>query len=48
MAGSSSPSPSSAPTIYQLSNIPPPSSLTEGATIDSDLLKTTGSLKTLV
>ena len=40
--GSSSPATSSAPTIYQLSNIPPPASLTEGTTIDSDLLKTAG------
>jgi len=43
MGSSSSTATSSAPTIYQLSNIPPPSSLTEGTTIDTDLLKSTGS-----
>ena len=39
MTGSSSPSTSSAPTIYQLSNLPPPASLTDGVTLDTDLLK---------
>jgi len=43
MSGSSSPSTSSAPTIYQLSSIPPPTTLTEtAAAIDSDLLKPPG------
>ena len=42
MAGGSSPSTSSAPTIYQLSSLPPPSSLAETPTIDSDLLKPPG------
>ena len=45
MSGSSSPSTSSAPTIYQLSSIPPPTTLTETpASIDSDLLKPPGKL----
>jgi len=43
MSGSSSPSTSTAPTIYQLSSIPPPTTLTEtAAAIDSDLLKPPG------
>ena len=41
MAGGSSPSTSSAPTIYQLSSLPPPSTLSDVA-IDSDLLKPPG------
>jgi len=42
MSGSSSPSTtSSAPTIYQLSSLPPPSTLSE-ASIDTDLLKPPG------
>ena len=41
MSGSSSPSTSSAPTIYQLSSLPPPSTLSDVA-IDSDLLKPPG------
>merc|ERR1719468_157295 len=43
MTGSSSPSTSSAPTIYQLSNLPPPASLTDGVTLDTDLLKSSSS-----
>ena len=42
MSGSSSPSTAStAPTIYQLSSLPPPSTLSE-ASIDTDLLKPPG------
>ena len=41
MSGSSSPATSSAPTIYQLSSLPPPSTLSE-ASIDTDLLKPPG------
>ena len=44
MSGSSSPSTSSAPTIYQLSSLPPPSTLSDVA-IDSDLLKPPGKEK---
>ena len=44
MSGSSSPSTSSAPTIYQLSSLPPPSTLSDVA-IDSDLLKPPGKKK---
>ena len=42
MSGSSSPSTAStAPTIYQLSSLPPPSTLSE-TSIDTDLLKPPG------
>ena len=41
MSGSSSPSTSSATTIYQLSSLPPPSTLSD-ASIDTDLLKPPG------
>ena len=39
--GSSSPSASSAQTIYQLSSLPPPTTLSD-ASIDTDLLKPPG------
>ena len=44
MSGSSSPSTSSATTIYQLSSLPPPSTLSD-ASIDTDLLKPPGGQK---
>jgi len=43
MSGSGSPATSSAPTIYQLSSIPPPASLTDPpGTLDTDILKPPG------
>jgi len=43
MSGSGSPATSSAPTIYQLSSIPPPAALTDPpGTLDSDILKPPG------
>jgi len=43
MSGSSSPSTSTPPTIYHLSNMPPPTSLTEAsAAVDADALKPPG------
>ena len=48
MTGGSSPSTSSAPTIYQLSNLPPPASLTDGVSVDTDILKSSSKYNYLI